>query len=241
MVQSDILSLNKKEITLKELQKLINMVGHQKVRKNNMEAKKLSQLYSEEKIKNFIKSEFEKYPKPEKINYEFIANYIMTHLPEVDEYKVDYDKITNQIKEEIKKLNLDEVVAGLGRHNNPASRMRLSDLANDVGYLTSLNKRIGTTTSSATPTINTDNVDMYIITAQAEDITSFTTNLSGTPTNGQTLWIAITGTASRALTFGDSFEASTVALPTTTDGTNRLDVGFIWNSATNKWRIVATA
>ena len=102
-------------------------------------------------------------------------------------------------------------------------------------------KRTGTTTSSATPTINTDNVDFYSLTAQAEDITSFTTNLSGTPTENQTLWIAITGTAARAITWGASFEASTVSLPTTTVSTNRLDCGFVWNTATSKWRIVATA
>jgi hypothetical protein len=100
--------------------------------------------------------------------------------------------------------------------------------------------RTGTTTSSATPTINTDNVDFYSLTAQAADITSFTTNLSGTPTEGQKLWIAITGTAARAITWGSSFEASTVALPTTTVSTNRLDVGFVWNTVTSKWRCVAT-
>lgn len=104
-----------------------------------------------------------------------------------------------------------------------------------------ITKRTGTATSSATPTINTDNVDFYSLTAQTVDITSFSTNLSGTPTTGQTLWIAITGTASRALTFGSSFEASTVALPTTTSGTSRLDMGFVWNSVTSKWRIVAAA
>lgn len=105
-----------------------------------------------------------------------------------------------------------------------------------------ITKRVGTTTSSATPTINTDNVDMYTLTAQAADITSFTTNLSGTPTDGQTLWIAITGTAARAITWGASFEASgNVALPTTTVTTARLDVGFVWNAATSKWRCVATA
>lgn len=104
-----------------------------------------------------------------------------------------------------------------------------------------ITKRTGTTTSSATPTINTDNYDMYTLTAQAADITSFTTNLSGTPTDGQTLWIAITGTAARAITWGASFEASTVALPTTTVSTNRLDCGFVWNAATSKWRIVAKA
>lgn len=104
-----------------------------------------------------------------------------------------------------------------------------------------ITKRTGTTTSSATPTINTDNVDFYSLTAQTEAITSFTTNLSGTPTENQTLWIAITGTAARAITWGASFEASTIALPTTTVTTARLDVGFVWNSVTSKWRCVAKA
>lgn len=104
-----------------------------------------------------------------------------------------------------------------------------------------ITKRTGTTTSSATPTINTDNVDFYSITAQTVDITSFTTNLSGTPTEGQTLWIAITGTAARAITWGSSFEASTVALPTTTVSTNRLDVGFVYNTVSAKWRCIAVA
>jgi len=112
----------------------------------------------------------------------------------------------------------------------------------DTNTLT--NKRITartvTTTSLATPTINTDNVDFYSLTAQTVDITSFTTNLSGTPTEGQTLWIAITGTAARAITWGSSFEASTIALPTTTVTTNRLDVAFIWNSISSKWRCVGS-
>lgn len=102
-------------------------------------------------------------------------------------------------------------------------------------------KRVGSTTSSATPTINTDLYDVYKLTAQTVDITSFTTNLTGTPTDGQTLMIQITGTAARAITWGASFEASTVALPTTTVSTNRLDVGFIWNAATSKWRCIAAA
>jgi hypothetical protein len=105
-----------------------------------------------------------------------------------------------------------------------------------------ITKRTGTTTSSATPTINTDNVDFYSITAQAAAITSMTTNLSGTPTEAQTLWLAITdnGTA-RAITWGTSFEASTVALPTTTVISTRLDIGFVWNTVTSKWRCVAVA
>lgn len=100
--------------------------------------------------------------------------------------------------------------------------------------------RVGSTTSSATPTINTDNVDIYKLTAQTADITSFTTNLSGTPSDGQALVIQITGTAARAITWGTSFEASTVALPTTTVSTNMLTVGFLYNSVTSKWRCVGS-
>ena len=117
-------------------------------------------------------------------------------------------------------------------------------LATLAGTETLTNKRLtqrtGTDTSSATPTINTDNVDFYSLTAQAADITSFTTNLSGTPTDGQQLWIAITGTAARAITWGATFEAGAVALPTTTVTTTRLDVAFIWNPVTSKWRCMAS-
>ena len=102
-------------------------------------------------------------------------------------------------------------------------------------------KRIGSTTSSATPTINTDNYDVYRLTAQTVDITSFTTNLSGTPTHDDNLIIEITGTAARAITWGASFEASTVALPTTTVTTAMLKVGFQYNDVTSKWRCIAVA
>ena len=84
--------------------------------------------------------------------------------------------------------------------------------------------RVGNTTSSATPTINTDNVDIYKLTAQTADITSFTTNLSGTPNDGDFLEIQITGTAARAITWGTSFVSSTVTLPTTTTTTATLTV-----------------
>ena len=120
-----------------------------------------------------------------------------------------------------------------------------STVATLSGTQTLTNKRItsrvSTTASSATPTINTDNTDQFGLTAQTVDITSFTTNLTGTPTDGQKLWIYIVGTAARAITWGASFEASTVALPTTTVSTNRLDIGFVWNAATSKWRCVASA
>lgn len=112
---------------------------------------------------------------------------------------------------------------------------------NGVETLTNkrITKRVATTTSSATPTINTDTVDMFGLTAQAVDITSFTTNLTGTPTNGQPLWIYIVPTATRAITWGASFEGS--LLPSSAPGTTRLDVGLVWNSVTSKWKCVGVA
>jgi hypothetical protein len=101
--------------------------------------------------------------------------------------------------------------------------------------------RVGSTTSSATPTINTDDYDAYSITALAVAITSFTTNLTGTPTNFQKLLIRIKddGTA-RAITWGSSFEAKGEALPTTTVISKVLTVGFIYDTVTSKWGCVAS-
>lgn len=101
---------------------------------------------------------------------------------------------------------------------------------------------IALSAGSATPAINTDSYDVVHITAQNAAITSFTTNLTGTPVDGDTLRISITdnGTA-RALTWGASFEASTIALPTTTVISTRLDVGFFWNTETSKWRVAGVA
>jgi hypothetical protein len=100
--------------------------------------------------------------------------------------------------------------------------------------------RVTTITSSATPTINTDNCDAVTITALAADITSMTTNLSGTPSNFQKLIIRILddGTA-RAITWGASFAAKGATLPTTTVVSKLLTVGFLYNSVTSKWDCVA--
>jgi lysophospholipase L1-like esterase len=101
--------------------------------------------------------------------------------------------------------------------------------------------RVGSTTSSATPTINTDAVDIYKLTAQAVDITSFTTNLSGTPSDGQRLEVHIKGTAARAITWGASFASTTVGLPTTTVSTNKLRVLFEWNAVSSVWDCIGVA
>jgi hypothetical protein len=93
--------------------------------------------------------------------------------------------------------------------------------------------------NSATPAVNTDNYDVVHVTAQTATITGFT--MTGTPVDGDTLRISITGTAAVPFTLGSSFEASTVAIPTTTVTTVRLDMGFFWNTETSKWRLAAVA
>jgi hypothetical protein len=95
---------------------------------------------------------------------------------------------------------------------------------------------------AAVPVINTDNMDVAVITGLAQAITSFTTSLTGTPVDGDMLLIRITdnGTA-RAIAWGAKFEASTVALPTTTVVSTMLTVGFEWNIVTSAWRCVGVA
>ncbi len=105
---------------------------------------------------------------------------------------------------------------------------------------TRIQLRVGSTASSATPTINTDLYDAYKITALATAITSFTTNLSGTPTDFQKLTIRIKDDGNvRAITWGSSFVAMGVALPTTTVAGKILNVGFQWDSTLGKWGCVA--
>lgn len=107
------------------------------------------------------------------------------------------------------------------------------------------NKRITrrlTTTNApgATPTTNTDNVDIMNFTGLATAITSMTTNLSGTPVDGDMIEFRFTdnGTA-RAITWGASFGATTVALPTTTVISTMLRVLFEHNGSI--WQCVAVA
>lgn len=149
-------------------------------------------------------------------------------------------------------LSASSTVSGTGFSTYLASPPAIGGTAAAAGAFTTLTastnfvgrinpRALASTANSATPTINTDSYDIVVITAQSVAITSFTTNLSGTPVNGQKLWISITGTGAIAITWGASFESSTITLPTTTVTTNRLDVGFVWNVATSKWRCVAVA
>lgn len=128
---------------------------------------------------------------------------------------------------------------GLGNVDNT------SDATKNSATATLTNKRntsrITAITSNANPTINTDNCDAVTITAQAADITSMTTNLTGTPSNFDKLIIRIKDDGSaRAITWGTGFEAKGVALPTTTTISKVLTVGFLYDTVTSKWGCVVS-
>lgn len=146
--------------------------------------------------------------------------------------------LLNNMNEEIKNY-LDQKIREHFHNGLDSQVLKIEAI---VGYIQNkrIIKRAPPITQSATPIINTDITDVAHITGLAQAITSMTTNLTGNPQEGDTLRIDITdnGTA-RAITFGASFEAG-LALPTTTVISTRLDIGFVWNSVTSKWRCVAS-
>ena len=107
-----------------------------------------------------------------------------------------------------------------------------------------ITKRVSTTNApGATPSMNTDNYDVFVFTGLAANITSMTTNLTGTPSNdGDLVLIKLTDNGtSRTITWGASFEASTVALPAATTISTLLTVLFQWNTVTSAWRCIGVA
>lgn len=120
-----------------------------------------------------------------------------------------------------------------------------SDVTKNAATATLTNKRItvrtGTTVSSATPAINTDNYDEYDITALAVNITSMTTNLSGTPTNGDELMLRFKDDGTpRTITWGASFVSSGVATLLATTAANKTHyVKVRYDSTAAKWVCMA--
>lgn len=101
---------------------------------------------------------------------------------------------------------------------------------------------VTTVTAGATPTIvAVDNTD-YEITGLSTAITSMSTNLSGTTTNGAIIEIDITDAGTgEAITWGTKFESTTVTLPTTTVSSTRLRIFLQYNSTTSKWSCIGVA
>lgn len=105
-----------------------------------------------------------------------------------------------------------------------------------------LTPRVTTITSSATPTVNTDDCDDVTITALATNITSMTTSLTGTPANFDKLIIRILDNGvSRTITWGAKFIPRGIVLPTATVAGKVTTVGFIYDTVAAAWAGVALA
>lgn len=102
--------------------------------------------------------------------------------------------------------------------------------------------RVVAVTQSATPAIDTDNCDIAKITALAQAVTSFTTNLTGTPNDGDVLVLYITDSGTnRALTWGAKFTSTTISLPTTTSAGVTLRVFLMWSGPASVWECTGVA
>lgn len=107
---------------------------------------------------------------------------------------------------------------------------------------TRITKRtLSTSGPGATPTINTDNYDLVNLTAIAAAITSMTTNLTGTPVDGDHLLIRFTDNATaRAITWGAKFGSSGVATLLATTVISKVHtVGLMWDATKSLWICLA--
>jgi hypothetical protein len=133
--------------------------------------------------------------------------------------------------------NVDFNIATKGTGVVKANNVEVATIS---GTQTLTNKRItprvSTLSNITSVSVNSDSFDYVLDTGITGAITL--NNPTGTPTEGQKLWYALTGTASRAISYGTAFEDSSLVRPTTTSGTSRIDIGFVWNGATSKWRHV---
>lgn len=126
-------------------------------------------------------------------------------------------------------------VDGIGMFVNAAY---LNGLGTEHNAVAQGRPTIGTVTSSATPSINTDNYTQFNITALATAITSMSSGLSGTPADGQKLVVRIEDNGSPwAITWGASWRAIGVTLPTKTIPGSVLYVEAFYNSHSSIWDV----
>ena len=104
-------------------------------------------------------------------------------------------------------------------------------------------KQVIQITSSTAPTVNTTGYRRTFvdITALAGNI-NLSTNLTGTPQNGDVLIYQIkdNGTA-RTITTESNIESKGDSVPATTVISKRVNIGFTWDSTTSKWGCISVA
>jgi len=142
------------------------------------------------------------------------------------------------------------LTVGTGDFRVTTAGTNSASVATNAGTQTLTNKRVtkrlvSVNAPGATPTTNTDNTDIAEFTGLAAAITSMTTNLSGTPVNGDFLeFIFLDNGTARAITWGSSFaDGGLVVLPTTTviSTVLRVLVQYQTIASLNKWVCIAVA
>lgn len=99
--------------------------------------------------------------------------------------------------------------------------------------------QLGTITSSATPSINTDTSNQFTITAQAVPITSMTSGISGTPTDGQKLFLRIKDNGvPQSIVWGTAWRGIGLTLPPITIPGGTLYIEALYNSADSVWDVI---
>ncbi len=122
---------------------------------------------------------------------------------------------------------------GIGTFTVPAYNL---DLVNGTARQRNV-RRVQTTASSASLTINSDITDLYTITALAANITF--NNPTGTPNNGDLLEIRMKDNATaRTIAWGANFASTTTTLPATTVISTWLRILLEWSSDTSKWECI---
>lgn len=120
----------------------------------------------------------------------------------------------------------------------PAADMNATNTA--VNGASQVKPRVNVIASAAAPTIDVGSYDLISITALNTAITSMSSGISGSPGDGQSLLVRIkdNGTA-RAITWGASWRAVGVTLPTATVAGKVHYVGAKYNSADSVWDAIA--
>lgn len=110
------------------------------------------------------------------------------------------------------------------------------------GTTLSAKNTVGIVAQSATPAINTNSASIFSIVGIAQAITSMTSKLSGTPDDADMMMIQLTDNGTPAtISWGASFESTTVTLPATTVASTMLRVLLQWNKVAGKWDCIAVA
>jgi hypothetical protein len=104
-----------------------------------------------------------------------------------------------------------------------------------------ITKRINVSNApGATPTLAWDSYDIIALTGIAAAITSMSSGITGTPTHGQPWLIRFKDNATaRAITWGASYRAIGVTLPTTTVLSKTMYVGGVYNLTDSVYDVLA--